>query len=244
MADWVNGCDHQNPQTITLHSSNPVHSAMARPSHHCPEPGQEFPAASSKGPTIRRPPIYPIASDPTWRCPSVEVDQPGEVTVTGRLPKNVVGSSSVTFLIGLPASQKPLLIFASGLWGDPRVLDALSLGVDWKLLNDLLGAKGRNSQVFSEARTSKGQLTRRDLQLTSFDPERARSLMAEAGLADGFQSSWCISGGGSTADFATVMGKFLDQNLNITFGKIMRDSSACRVAQKVGETVLLFDQPD
>jgi hypothetical protein len=78
-------------------------------------------------------------------------------------------------------------VVAGELWYDDRVLDAITLAVEWDVLLEKDFGTDRPLGLTRLEESGEEVSVRPELRTVGFDPEAARELMAEAGLPDGFK---------------------------------------------------------
>jgi hypothetical protein len=87
----------------------------------------------------------------------------------------------------LPPANVLSAVVAGELWYDDRVLDAITLAVEWDVLLEKDFGTDRPLGLTRLEESGEEVSVRPELRTVGFDPEAARELMAEAGLPDGFK---------------------------------------------------------
>ena len=87
----------------------------------------------------------------------------------------------------LPPADVLSIIVAGEFWYDDRVLDAITLAVEWDALLEKAFGTDRPLDLTRLEESGEEVSVRPELRTVGFDPEAARELMAEAGLPDGFK---------------------------------------------------------
>lgn len=128
----------------------------------------------------------------------------GEVGIAEEIPidlMEVVENSDVAEISSVDSSVGLLLTFDTRLeeFSDPRVRQALNYAVDKQAILERL-LMGRGSVLQGQMLTSKTFGFNPDLDAFSYDPDRAKALLAEAGYADGFETSITTRSGKYLAD--------------------------------------------
>lgn len=138
---------------------------------------------------IRRPVMTDIAAvTAALRSGRLDAGQTTDVKVaeefSGRGGFNVTATPGAPVSFYLNPGREP--------FGDLRVRKAVVQGIDWVGMGENIRGKFDLTSLLRPD-TSSAALTREEvLELRPFDPERARSLLAEAGLPDGFSTTLLV----------------------------------------------------
>ncbi|OSP53471.1 ABC transporter substrate-binding protein [Pseudoruegeria sp. SK021] len=128
----------------------------------------------------------------------------GEVAISEEMPIDlleVVDASDKAMVDAVESTVGLLLTFDTSVeeLKDPRVRQALNYAVDKQTILDRL-LMGRGTVLQGQMLTSNTFGFNADLEPFSYDPEKAKALLAEAGYSDGFETSITTRSGKYLAD--------------------------------------------
>ncbi|AJY45050.1 ABC transporter substrate-binding protein [Martelella endophytica] len=128
----------------------------------------------------------------------------GEVAIAEELPIDLLGTidkSGTAVVDAVESTVGLLLTFDTSLkeFSDPRVRQALNYAVNKQAILDKL-LMGRGTVLQGQMLTSNTFGFNPDLEPFSYDPEKAKALLAEAGYPDGFETSITTRSGKYLAD--------------------------------------------